>query len=104
MPKVQIHWSDIEKSDALGEHIETHLQRALRHYEDRFLRVDVHIHDDKAGRHGSDDKRCVIEGRPSGGEPLAVEHHGDDFYATATEAVKKFERAVHHFVERQREH
>jgi|SRR5690606_90656 len=104
MTKVQIHWSDIEKSDTLGEHIEKHLERALKHHGERFLRVDVHIHDDKGGRSGANDKRFVIEGRPSGGEHLAVEHQGEDFYATATEAVKKFERAVHNYIERERQH
>lgn len=100
----QIHWSDVEKSDALGEHIERQIEHALRHHESRFTRVDVHVHDDKAGRDGAADKRCVIEVRPAGADPLAVNDHGDDFYSTATLAAKKLERAVQNFVERLRTH
>lgn len=102
--QVQIHWSDIEKSEALGEHIERQIAHALRHHEGRFTRIDVHVHDDKAGRKGEADKRCVIEARPAGADPLAVDDHGEDFYATVTSTAKKLERAVQHFVERHRSH
>jgi len=102
--QVQIHWSDVEKSDALGEHIEKQIAHALRHHENRFTRVDVHVHDDKAGRRGDADKRCVIEARPAGADPLAVEDHGEEFYATVAGAAKKLERAAQHFVDRHRTH
>lgn len=100
--QIQIRWSEVESSDALTAHVEKEVHHALRHCEDDFTRVDVHIHDDNAEKSGSNDKRCKIEARPRGADPLIVEGTGDDVYKTITSTSKKLERAARTFVDKRR--
>ena len=102
--QIQINYGSLSRSDALTEHVQKQVEHAMRHYVDRFTRIEVHLHDDNAAKSGPNDKRCVIEARPSGANPLVVESTGSDAYATATEASKKLERAARHWVERHRSH
>lgn len=102
--QVQIRWGKLDKSDALGEHVHEQIDHALRHYKARFSRVVIHLHDDNESKGGPHDKRCVIEARPNGAEPLAVEGTGSDLYKTVSAVANKLERAVRHFVDRHRDH
>lgn len=100
--QIQIRWSDVEKSDALGQHVNEQVEHALRNVRDHFTRVVVHVRDDNAGKSGANDKRCQIELRPAGADPLSVEDTGDDFFKVVTTTTKKLERAAHNFVDRHR--
>lgn len=101
---LEICWGQVEKSDALGRLVDEQVDHALRHCKERFTRVDVHLHDDNQDKGGSHDKRCVIEARPRGADPLAIEATGDDFFKTVVAAAKKLEHAAEHFVDRRRNH
>ena len=102
--QIQIHWTDVESSAALTTHVEEQVHHALRHCEDHFTRVDVHLHDDNADKSGPNDKRCKIEARPRGAEPLVVEGTGDDHFKTVSSVTKKLERTARTFVDRHRKH
>jgi len=98
--QIQINYSGIESSDALTAHINDRVEHAMRHHGEHFSRVEVHLHDDNASKHGSDDKRVLMEARPKGFDPIAVEDSADDIYKAVSEAAKKLERSTQHFVER----
>lgn len=102
--QIQIRWGEVEKSDALGTHVNEQINHAVRHFSDRFTRVDVHLHDDNADKGGANDKRCVIEARPRSADPIIVEGTGDDFYKMVSAVGKKLERAARHFVDKKRRH
>jgi ribosomal subunit interface protein len=98
--QIQITFGGIDHSEALTNYIREQVTHGLRHHPEKFTRVEVHLHDDHAGRNGPDDKRCVMEVRPSGFDPLVVEDAGDDWYKVVNAVSKKLERAIHHFVDR----
>lgn len=98
--QIQINYGQVEKSDALADHVGQQVRHALRHHPEKFTRVEIHLHDDNAGKSGPDDKRCVMEARPAGFDPFVVEESGDEIYRTVNGAAKKLERAVQSFVER----
>ena len=100
MMKIQINYSGIESSDSLTTHVHDRVEHALRHHGEHFSRVEVHLHDDNASKHGSDDKRALIEARPKGSDPIVVEDSADDVFKAISEAAKKLERSAQHFVER----
>jgi len=103
--EIQIHWANgIDASDALSAHVRAQVEHALRHVPNQFTRVDVHLHDDNASKGGVDDKRCVIEARPTSARPLTVEGIGGDFYPTVSAAGKKLERVVQDFADKRRGH
>jgi hypothetical protein len=53
------------------------VEQALHRFASRLQRVEVHLGDTNAGKHGADDKRCMMEARPSGHPPVAVTHQAD---------------------------
>ncbi|MEM6459079.1 MAG: HPF/RaiA family ribosome-associated protein [Planctomycetota bacterium] len=92
--KVQINAGDIQSSPALLERAEDAVLAALRHVTDRVTRVEVHLRDDNANKSAADDKRCTMEARIAGQQPIAVDHSSDDLYRSISEAAGKLGRAV----------
>lgn len=93
--QIQVNYGGIPSSAALNEHVENELHGALAHLADRLTRIEVHLGDtNSAAKRGPEDKRCLLEARPRGMKPIAVEHFGDDIYDTVTEATGKLRRAL----------
>lgn len=97
--QVQINFSDVSKSDALVDRVHQELDRKLKRFGERITRVEVHLHDDNSHR-GGVDKRCTLEARPAGGQPVAVESASGDLYTAIKEAAEKLERALARRLER----
>ncbi len=82
----------------LSDVLESSVAATLKHLEDRITRVEVHLSDVNGNKGGNDDKRCMMEARPAGQNPVAV----TDEAATVEEAVhgaaNKLKRLLdHHF-------
>lgn len=102
--QIQINPGDVTVSDAMEEHIRTALDSAMRHVADRVTRIEVHLRDDASKKAGERDKRCTIEVRIAGMQPLAVEHQSDDLYDAIRQAAGKAQRAVEHKLDRRDTH
>jgi ribosome-associated translation inhibitor RaiA len=62
---------------------------------------EVHIADENGSKkHGPADKRCTIEARPRGRDPITVEAHADDFYPAINDAAHKLRSALTSRLER----
>lgn len=73
----------ISGSEALTSRVEATVDSALTRFAERITRVEVHLSDENGGKSGPDDKRCVMEARLEGRQPVAVTHQA----ATLDEAV-----------------
>lgn len=93
--QVQVNFGSIESSGALEDHVRAELDSAIGRYSNRITRVEAHLHDqNSAAKSGPRDKRCVLEARPAGMQPLTVEHEADDIYKAVHEASSKLRRAL----------
>lgn len=92
--QIQINYRDIEKTDALEERVEHEVDRSLGRFAERLTRLEIHLADENAHKQGNNDKRVMIEARPRGMDPIAVEHHADDMYRAIAEAAAKLQRAL----------
>lgn len=101
--QIQIQVAEGQASDALLANVEGQIEESLAVYRDQITRVEVHLHDENGPKSGLQDKRCVIEVRLAGHQPLAVEDRADDMYDAVRAAAGKAERAVRRKVEKQRE-
>ena len=70
--QIQINTPGEKLPDAFLEQIETSLHEVLRPHEAHLTRVEVHLRD-LNGNKGGIDKRCLIEARPRGMQPLVAE-------------------------------
>lgn len=93
--QVLFNYADVNQSDALESHANERIDHHIaRRFGERITRVEVHLSDTNAEKHGPDDKRCRIEARPSGKDPVTVESHDDDFYRAISESVDKLRKAL----------
>lgn len=70
--------------DELAGRIEAEMQRTLKRFATHITRIEVHLNDENGDKAGSTDKRCLLEARVRGLDPVAVRHKAP----TITEAVK----------------
>ncbi|WP_428389963.1 HPF/RaiA family ribosome-associated protein [Mucisphaera sp.] len=98
--QIQLNYGDVDSTDALSNHVTTHVEKELAHSQSRVTRVEVHLRDDKQKRQGPDDNRCTMEARIAGDQPLVVEARADDLYKAISDAAGKLGRAVKGRLER----
>lgn len=68
----------ITGSPGLQERVEQILEQELKHLSDRVTRIEVHLNDVNSGKAGDDDKRCQLEARLAGTNPISVEHRAEN--------------------------
>ena len=66
-----------------------------RHLED-LTRVEVHLSDENGGKSGPKDKRCKMEARPKGHQPISVSNDADSLTQAVEGAAEKLEHALEH--------
>lgn len=77
------------------EAIRAEITAALDRFAERLTRVEVHLRDEN-GAKGGIDKRCLLEARPRGLDPLTAEHHAATLGEAIAEATGKLERVLDH--------
>lgn len=88
--QVQFNTDDnIEGRDALAQRVEAGVAATLGRFAGRITRVEVHLSDENAGRGGGADKRCLMEARPAGRDPVAVTHQAATLEEACGGAAKK---------------
>ena len=73
---------NVDGSDELTSQVAADVTDALSRFSEQLTRVEVHLGDENVDKGGAADKRCMIEARPAGQQPVAVTNHG----ATVEEA------------------
>jgi len=74
---------NIEGREALADRVRLIVEAALGRFGERITRVEVHLSDENGDKFSRTDKRCVMEARLAGRQPIAV----TDEAATVDEAV-----------------
>lgn len=76
--------------DRVGESVRDRLSR----FQDRLTRVEVHLGDEDGPGASDNDKRCVIEARPTGIDPVTVTGLGDSIDQATSGALAKMTVAL----------
>lgn len=98
--EIQINPGDVHSTQPITQHVHDEVNAALKHWQDRITRVEVHLHDDNGPAKKGIDKRCTLEARPAGQDPIVAGHADRDLYQAITKAAEKLGRAVTHHLER----
>lgn len=95
--QIQVHSDNhIESSARLIDWVSASIESKLERFEEDLTRIVVHLHDDNAGKAGADDKRCVIEARPKGHQPISVTHKAEALDFAVDGAIEKLHHALEH--------
>jgi len=94
--------ASVDGREALEQEVAAVVGGALEHYGRDITRVEVHLSDENAGKGGSDDKRCVMEARLAGHQPLAVSHKAPSMQLAVDGAAEKLHHLIGHTIGRLR--
>jgi ribosome-associated translation inhibitor RaiA len=84
----------VDVSEALAREITGTLDDAMRLFRNEITRIEVHLGDANAGKSGPDDKRCLLEARLAGLDPITVDHRASEVPLAIAGAVGKLQRAL----------
>lgn len=98
---VHVHTDNhIQGSQDLNDSVAAEVHAALERFGEQITRVEVHLNDTNAQKNGANDKRCLIEVKYAGHQPIAVSHEADDLDAAISAALEKIERTLDHTLDR----
>ena len=94
--KIQVNTDrHVEGSEALVQMVEAEVQSALERFEDRLTRVEVHLSDENGENDvGGADKRCLLEARPEGMQPVVVTETADNVEQALLSATQKMQNLL----------
>ncbi|MGP1684183.1 MAG: HPF/RaiA family ribosome-associated protein, partial [Giesbergeria sp.] len=95
--QVQVHTDDnIQGGESLAHWISEETTAKLSRFRETVTRVEVFLTDVDAGKSSAQDKRCRLEARPAGRQPVTVTADGDKVAGAFTSAIDKLVRALDH--------
>lgn len=93
--KIQVNGDHTVVVDAgLRHSIESEVSRLLERFATRLTRVDVHFSDVDNKKTGRADKRCLIEARLAGAQPLTVSAKATNTSPALDQALRRMQRSL----------
>ena len=86
--QITIQTRQFALTEAIRDHVETHLRGALGRFRNRLAAIEVRL-SDLNGPRGGIDKRCHLNLRVGGLPAIVVEDTSDDLYAAITRSVSR---------------
>jgi ribosome-associated translation inhibitor RaiA len=86
----------IEGHEALADQIRGIVENALSRMSDRLTRVEVHLTDESGPKNRANNKRCMMEARLEGRQPIAVTDEAATVDLAVNGAADKLARLIEH--------
>lgn len=101
--QIQVHTDNhIPADERLIEYTRDVITGALSRFQDRVTRVEAHLTDENgANKSAADDKRCALEARLAGLQPVAVTHRAANVKDALAGAVDKLEKMLDGILEKE---
>ena len=94
----------VDVTSTLEEHVKASVESELERFDDQLTRVEVHLNDENSGKSGPQDKRCQMEARIKGHDPISVTHKADSLILAIDGAAEKLNHALAHALDRFNHH
>ncbi len=85
---------NIEGHEAFSSQVKTKIADALNRFSKHVTRIEVHIRDENSDKGGMNDKRCLMEARLEGRQPIAVTHQAADLNQAVNGATDKLKSVI----------
>jgi ribosome-associated translation inhibitor RaiA len=85
---------NVQGTESLADWAERSLRERLDRFGEDITRIEVHLSDASAARVGVLDKRCLLEARLAGRQPMAVSHEAATVADALFGATDKLTRAL----------
>ncbi len=80
------------------------LTEELSRFSEHITRLEVHLSDENGGKDGQNDKRCMIEARLEGRQPIAVTDEANDYELAVSGAIEKLKASLETIVGKLKHH
>jgi len=95
--KIQINTDNhIAGREELAEEAEATVENTLGHLAEHITRLEVHLSDENSDKGGGHDKRCLMEARLEGHQPIAVSDEAETISQAIDGAAEKLKRSLDH--------
>ena len=84
----------VDGREELFAQVRATVEDTLGRFAERLTRVEVHVGDENSHKGGAADKRCAMEARPAGHQPLAVTHTAATIDEAIDGAADKLEKVL----------
>jgi len=86
---------NVEGVDQLAQQVEAVVRDALDRWSAKITRVEVHLSDENSDKKfGTEDKRCLLEARLAGLQPISASHRAATLEQAVDGAVEKLKRSL----------
>lgn len=85
--------SSIQGREEFADRLSGDIAKMLARAADHITRIEVHL-SVEGGKHGHDDKRCLMEARLEGHQPIAVTEHSQSIDKAVHGACEKMRRLI----------
>jgi ribosome-associated translation inhibitor RaiA len=93
--QIQVHTdNNITGREDVVRLVQSTVEGAIGRFADRITRVEAHLSDTNGHKSRGDDKRCLLEVRLAGLQPIAVSHQAATIELAVTSAADKLQRAI----------
>ena len=93
--KIQINTdNNIEAKQGMANYFEEVIAGSLDRFSEQITSVEVHLNDENGNKSGPDDKRCLLEARLEGMQPIAVSHQAESLDKAVNGATDKLKKAI----------
>lgn len=94
---LNIHEYFAEKLDGI-------LNQELSRFSEHITRIEVHLSDENGAKDAQNDKRCLLEARLEGRQPIAVTHIANTYDQALDGAIAKLKTSLDTILGRLRHH
>ena len=95
---------NVSVHEAFEAQLDSLLSDELSRFSEHITRLEVHLSDENGNKHGQNDKRCMIEARLEGKQPIAVTAHANDYELAVSGAIEKLKASLDTIIGRLRNH
>lgn len=93
--KIQFNTSNnIKESQYLRTSSTSTITDELSRFSDNITRVEIHLSDEDGHKDGQNDKRCSLEARIHGRQPIAVTNYADTHKQAVDGAIEKLKSSL----------
>ena len=93
--KIQINTDkNVAGSEELKISLTAFISDELSRYNDKISRLEIHLSDEDGAKNGQNDKRCMLEARLEGMQPIAVSAHSNSDHEAVVDAVNKLKASL----------
>jgi ribosome-associated translation inhibitor RaiA len=90
--------------EAFEAKLDSLLSEELSRFSEHITRLEVHLSDENGNKQGQNDKRCMIEVRMEGRQPIAVTESANDYEPAVSGAIEKLKASLDTIVGKMKHH